>query len=185
MKTKILLMIMLLIGINAKSQITWEQIFNAIAGKTESFKNVTSQVVEVNSIMKFGGITRQVVQVLLPAGTEKWYYRITVLPVSMNYSYQSNETFFYLLKNKKSMEIYSPTLYDKDNINFFIIGHSGDKSSFLSDNAFKSYYTKKNINSFIEGSTLSLDNLWIGIENPNKVHGLKVIVEVVAWGYFN
>ena len=190
MKTKILLMFMLSIGISVNAQSTFEKILGALSGVSASnatFKDVITQTVEVNSLMKFHGITRQSVQVKVPTGTTKLYYRVTVLPVTSTYAYQSNESLLYLLQNKKSMDIYSPTLADNDNINFYFIGHSGDLSSFLegkSCNVLKGSHT--NINSFVDvnETLIKEENLWIGIENPNKVHGLKVIIEVVALGAF-
>ena len=177
---------MLFIGISVNAQSTFEKILNALSGLNESFYEVTTKVVEVNSTMKFNGITKRTFQVKLPAGTTKWYYRITVLPVSSDYAYQNNETLLYLLQNRMSMELYYPTREDHDNINFLLLGHSGDVDSFLTGNIY--HYLKgshADINSFIDESDIIQENLWIGIENPNKVHGLKVIVEVVALGNFN
>jgi len=188
MKAKILFVFMLFIGINLNAQTTFEKILNALAGLNGGFLEVTTKVVEVNSTMKFNGISKQTINIQLPAGTIKWYYRITVLPVSSSYAYQSNETLLYLLQNKMSMEIYSPTRSDNDNINFYLFGHSGDVDSFLTGKDFKILKgSHENINSFIDvdSDLVNLENLWIGIENPNKIHGLKVIIEVVAFGHFN
>ena len=186
MKTKMLFVMMLFIGINLNAQTTFEKIIKALAGLSGSLKNVTTRVVEVNSSSNahmLNGKTRQAIQVVLPAGTKKWYYRITVLDVKSNYSYQSNESFYYLLQNNKSMETYAPM---KDGIDFYLLGHSGEVDSFLKtgNNNFNFLYANTNTNSFIGESTTIQDNLWIGIKNPNTFQGLKVIVEVVAWGNY-
>ena len=84
------------------------------------------------------------------------------------------------------MDLYSPTKYG---IDFFLLGHSGDVASFLEtgNNNFKAYskLTKLNTNSFANYSDFINENLWIGIRNPNQSQGLKVIVEVVTYGYYN
>lgn len=184
MKIKILLIFMLFISANLQAQTTFETIISDLFGLSGSFKNIGTTVVEVNSTSKMGGITRQAIAVSLPTGTTKWYYRVTVMPITMDYSYQSNETFYYLLQNKKTMK--SPTLAPDDNINFYLIDQSSYKTLFLAEKGF-SYHgdgSYKNINSFVAQSTYIPDNLWIGIENPNLMHGLKVIVEIAAWGNY-
>ncbi len=152
-------------------------------------KDLVTQTFVVNSASKArfsGGKTREAIKINLPAGTKKWYYRVTVLDVNSSYSYQNNETFYYLLSNKKYMETYAPT---NEAVDFYILGHSGDVASFLEtgNNNFKTYtsYTKIGTNSFIGECTLNQENLWIGIKNPNSMVGLKVIVEVVSWGNYN
>jgi hypothetical protein len=198
MKTKILLLSLSLciyININAqesKVAKTFSDIYqiihavnNAVNG---SLRDLGSTTITINSTSKAyfgGGHTRGIVQVQLPRGTEKWFYRITVLDVKSNYSYQNNESLYYVLSNNLADNIYRPTT---DGVDFFLLGTSGDATSFseTGNNNF-SYingYSYLNTNSFYEGSNIVQDNLWIGVRNNNKIEGLKVIVEVVAWGHF-
>lgn len=197
MKSKIIILVtfFLLFANISKGQIL-KQIFEALIEeqkKSEATKYTTkdlvSQTIVVNSASKArlsGGKTREAIKINLPTGTKRWYYRVTVLSVTSTYSYQENETFYYILNNKKYMETYKPT---SEAIDFYVLGHSGDVASFLEtgNNNFKVFsdYTKTGTNSFIGSSALNQENLWIGIRNPNSVTGLKVIVEVVAWGNFN
>ncbi len=154
-----------------------------------SLYDLGSTTIDINSTSKAyfgGGHTRGLVQVHLPAGTEKWFYRITVLDIKSTYSYQPNESLYYVLKNNMPDNSYRPTT---DGVDFFLLGTSGDATSFsqTGNNSF-SYidgYSHLNYNSFCEGSNIIQDNLWIGVRNNNKVEGLKVIVEVVAWGHYN
>jgi hypothetical protein len=189
MKAKIIIAFILFgLGINVKAQSTVEDILNALAGKKGSFKEVASKVLDVNSSSNaymLGGKTRQTVQIILPTGTQKWYYRVTVLDIKSNYSYQNNESLFYLLQNNKRFDTYSPMSYG---IDFYILGTSGDVASFskTGNDNFRAYkdYTNTGTNSFISSCSLIQDNLWVGIKNPNSSQGLRVIVEVVAWGYY-
>lgn len=153
-----------------------------------SLQIVATKTIEVNSASKarFGdGKTRDLVKIELPKGTTNWYYRVTVLDINSNYQYQENETLYYLFTNRKAMDIYAPT---RNGIDFFILGHSGDASTFLQtgNNNFRSFqdFNKLNSNSFVGSCNVVQDNLWIGIRNPNSLTGLKVIVEVVALGLY-
>lgn len=197
MKIKIISLItfLLLFSNISKGQIL-KQIFEAFTEEQKKSdaskatpKNLLSQVIIVNSASKArlsGGKTREAIKIDLPTGTKKWYYRVTVLEVNSSYTYQENETFFYLLNNKKYMDNYRPT---NEAVDFYILGHSGDVASFTEtgNNNFKAFsdYTKIGTNSFIGSSTINQENIWIGIKNPNSMTGLKVIVEVVAWGNYN
>ncbi|MDF2449453.1 MAG: hypothetical protein K0R26_1957 [Bacteroidota bacterium] len=198
MKTTIIIATFLLSAFSnfCEGQTILKQILTALQSEGNSpgtnpviVKDVTTQTLIVNSSSNArisGGKTRGVVKVNLPAGTKKWYYRVTVLDAEREYKYQNNETFYYLLNNNKFFETYSPTT---EAIDFYILGHSGDRESFLEtgNNNFKSFsaYTKIGIGSFIGECNISQENLWIGIKNLNTMVGLKVIVEVVAYGNFN
>ena len=170
--------------LNEISQLV-NQVNTAING---SLVDLGSATIEINSTSKAyfgGGHTRGLFQVHLPRGTQQWYYRITVLDIKSNYLYQTNESLFYLLNNRLPDNSYRPTT---DGVDFFLLGTSGDANSFsqTGNNNF-SYingYGYLNTNSFFEGSTIVQDNLWIGVRNNNKVEGLKVIIEVVAYGHF-
>lgn len=157
--------------------------------KKASLLEITNKTLSVNSSSNAyfsGGKTRDVIKIELPKGTINWYYRVTVLDIKSNYSYSYNETLAYLLSNKKTMDTYSPTSFG---IDFYLLGHTGDVNSFLEtgNNNFRSYptFTKTNTNSFVNYSNFINENLWIGIKNPNASQGLKVIVEVVTYGYYN
>ena len=74
----------------SKLETTLEEIFKAVVKISGSIKNISYQTIDVNSSSNaylLGGKTRQVVKVDLPKGTEKWYYRITVLDIKSNYQY--------------------------------------------------------------------------------------------------
>ncbi|WP_345252667.1 hypothetical protein [Flaviaesturariibacter amylovorans] len=153
-----------------------------------SLVNLAVKTIEVNSSSKayFGnGKTREVFKLELPKGTKSWYYRVTVLDINSSYQYQENETFFHLLSNRKNMDIYAPT---NKGVDFFILGHSGDVSSFLQtgNSNFRFYQncSMVGMNSFTGTCELNQENLWIGIRNPNTTSGLKVIVEVVSLGLY-
>jgi len=196
MKTKFLFSVLILcIIFNAQAQSKFERSLNeviqAINQSTGKLQEVTVQTIEVNSISKArfgGGHTRQLVPINLPPGTQKWYYRVTVMPVNSNYKYLANETFYYTLANHLSKEAYSPT---NGGIDFFLLSSSGDATSFseTGNNNFRYLdgYQRLKSNSFIgEGtnSEIGHPNLYIGIRNDNMTEGLKAIVEVVAWGHF-
>jgi len=179
---------------NTHAQSKFDRAFNEVLqvvnNATGSLQSVTTQTIEVNSIAKArfsNGHTRQVVPIHLPRGTQRWWYRITVMDVSSNYSYSNNETFYYDLANRVPTDnMYRPT---NSGIDFFLLQTSGDATTFCQtgNNNFTyidGYYRPQS-NSFIgEGLVPYPDNLWIGIRNDNKVDGLRVIVEVVAWGHF-
>jgi len=194
MKTKLPLSILLFcIFFNVQAQKskiakTFDQVLQLVDQATGSLEGLSSTTIEINSISKAylgGGHTRGVVQIHLPRGTEKWFYRITVLDIKSNYSYQDNESLYNVLRNHLPDNIYRPTT---DGVDFFLLGTSGDATSFseTGNNNFQyiNGYNYLNVNSFYEGSDIVQDNLWIGVRNNNKVEGLKVIVEVVAWGHF-
>lgn len=154
-----------------------------------SIKNIVTKTLTVNSSSNarlYNSNTREVVKLEIPAGTKNWFYRITVLDVDKNYSYQSNETLHHLLSNNKTMNTYAPT---NEGVDFYIFDHSGEVESFkrTGNDNFTAYtpYTKLRTNTFAGDCKLTQENLWIGIKNPNSFVGLKVIVEVVAWGDYN
>jgi hypothetical protein len=197
MKTKILSFgLVLIMSFHVQAQQSkflraLSDVLQVINQATTNVKSITVQTVDVNSIAKArfsNGHTRQIIPITLPQGTERWYYRITVMDVKSNYYYPANETFYYVLSNNVSIDhMYTPT---NDGVDFFLLTTSGDASSFseTGNNNFTYLdgYEKLQTNSFIgEGpnpNTLS-GNLWIGVRNDNKIEGLRVIVEVVAWGH--
>lgn len=178
---------------SVKSQTLGEILKAILAGQQQSqlsLKDVGSTTFVVNSAANArlsGGKTRMAVKVNLPAGTTSWFYRVTVLGKESTYSYQPNESLFYLLSNNKQMDIYNPTT---NGVDIYLLGHSGDVASFTetgNDN-FKSFtkYTRTNSGSTVGSVTDILqENLWLGIKNPNATTGLKVIVEIVAQGKYN
>lgn len=155
-------------------------------GDQIEIRTVVTKTLTVNSASNarlYNSKTRDVVKVELPVGTKKWFYRITVLEIDKNYSYQNNETLFYLLNNRKTMDTYAPT---NEGVDFYILGHSGEVESFkkTGNDSFKAFtpFTKIDTNSFTGECALTQENIWIGIKNPNSFVGLKVIVEVVSFG---
>ena len=192
MKTKnhfLTLVLILITAFSVNAQSTLSDILTALAGQKPSFSNVKTQRFVVNSSgnARFsGGKTRDVVKVELPKGTEKWYYRVTVLEKSSTYEYESNETFYYLLSNNKKADTYSS---GDAGVDIYILGHSGDVSSFkeTGNNSFRCFqkYTRLNTKTTVGviDNTLG-ENLWLGIKNPNSATGVQVIVEIVASGHF-
>ena len=165
MKIKFLLSsILLCVFLNVQGQQskiakTFNEVLQIISQATGTLRDLGSTTIVINSTSKAyfgGGHTRGTVQVQLPRGTEKWFYRITVLDVKSTYSYQSNESLYYVLKNNLSDNSYRPTT---DGVDFFLLGTSGDAASFgqTGNNNFTYIdgYNHLNYNSFCEGSNIN------------------------------
>jgi len=159
----------------------------AFKTETLTYKEIinTTEVVNSSSKARFGGgKTRVAIPLNLPFGTTMWFYRITVMDVSTNYTYPSYDTFISQIKRSgpftvKTNTTYGVDLYLLDDFNVKNFEQTGnDNFSVYSD------YTKLNSNGWVNSSNLIKSNLWIGIKNPNAMQGLKVIVEVVAFGTF-
>src|SRR6185312_15181397 len=157
---------------------TFVEICQLVNQATEGLQDLGTTNIEINSASKAyfgGGHTRGAVQIKLPKGTEKWFFRITVMDIKQNYAYQNNESFYYILKNNLSDNVYQPTT---DGIDFFLLQTSGDVASFLQtgNNNFNYIPASSylNTNSFYGACDIVQDNLWIGSRNNNKVQGLKV-----------
>lgn len=166
---------------------TISDILSAISRIGGKAKNIGTETLIVNSQVKSGignGINKKALKINLPEGTKEWYYRITVLPLNSNFNYQSNETLYHLVSRQKNAEFYS---YSDKGVNIFIFGHSIDVESFKSGGSsyrFYKAYSHKNITAYAGKCDIIKENMWIGIENPNFRTGLKVIVEVVAFGNY-
>jgi hypothetical protein len=161
-------------------------LLNKDEAKATYLKNVMTQTVSINSASKafFSGSTREVLKIDLPEGTTNWFYRITTMDINTNYYYPQDETFYSEITEKKTFTINNKT--DKS-FNFYIIDDDSVNNFRQKGNDnFKYYskYSKKNTQGFIDSCDLKSDNLWIGLINPNIRDGLKVIVEVVAFGNF-
>ena len=162
-------------------------LFNKNEPKATYLKNVMTQTVSINSTSKafFSGSTRAVLKLDLPKGTKTWYYRITTMDINTNYYYPQEETFFTQIFDKKAFTINNKT----DKPLYFYIIDDNEVNNFRqtgNDNfRYYSKYTKTNTKGFIDSCDLISNNLWIGLINPNIRDGLKVIVEVVAFGDFN
>jgi hypothetical protein len=161
-------------------------LLNKNEAKATYLKNVMTQTVSINSTSKalFAGSTRAVLKIDLPAGTTKWFYRITTMDINTNYYYPQEETFFSLIFDKKAFTINNKT---NKSLNFYIIDDNSVNNFRQTENDnFKYYskYSKTNTQGFIDSCDLTSNNLWIGLINPNIRDGLKVIVEVVAFGNF-
>lgn len=190
MKKIIIILVAFLAVPSISNAQTWKDIlqtFVSIAEKsTVSYKNITTTTVEVNSASKWGGDTRKLVDVRLPAGTKGWYYRITPFYVSQSYQYASNETLHYLITN--NVKTYAcPSFGTYCITDNYVFTHSADKTNFDNKNSFGSLpgYKHTGVGTGVYSCDKVQDLLWIGIKNPNNTKGLKVIVEVVAWGYYN
>jgi hypothetical protein len=161
---------------------------NAYNASGPMLQDLGSVVLDVNSASNqfwYGGHTRNYCEIPLPEGTIKWFYRATVMPIESNYNYQSNETLFYLLQNQKQVDLFFPSPYG---VNLLFFTHSGELNSFYqgsSSYAWNNKYNKSNTRTTVGTIDFYQPKFWIGVENNNQFDGLKVIIEVVAMGYFN
>ena len=169
---------------------TLKEIIKTLAGEEKEetvkkvpYKEVLNEVITINSSsneMFSGGTTRQAIRVKLPSGTKKWYYRITPMDVTSTYSYNPRETFFSLLTNNYPLFVNNRTNYG---FNFYIINDYA-LSELNAKRAFNVYsnFTREKTLGFYGECNLTFNNLMICLVNPNLKDGLKVIVEVVAYG---
>ena len=193
---KLILISILFFSINSNSQ-TVLDVLNAMTGNSNNnttqvqkvlYKEVMNEVVNVNSTSKArlsGGNTRQGLKVRLPFGTTKWYYRVTLMNINWNYTYQPRETLISLLSNNDPLFVNNQTDFG---IDFYVLDDfSINNFSQTGNNNFKYYqdFTRLRTRGFYGECNLTQDNLWIGIKNNDISQGLKVIVEVVAFGNFN
>jgi hypothetical protein len=190
---KLILLSILFFSINSNSQTVLE-VLKALSGKTDDvpvvqkvvFKEVMNEVVIINSTsneMFSGGDSRKAMPVKLPPGTVKWYYRITPMDVRTNYYYQPRETFFSLLSNNYPLFVNNKA---QKGLDFYIINDYAE-SDFYAKRSFNRYskFTREKVLGFYGECNLIYNNLMICLNNPNVRDGLKVIVEVVAFGNFN
>ena len=190
---KLFLLFILFFSINSNAQ-TLLDFAKALAGKTDEvpavqkvlYKEVMNEVVTINSTsneMFSGGNSRKALYVRLPLGTTKWYYRITPMDVYANYYYQPRETFFSLLSNNYPLFVNNQA---QKGLDFYIINDYA-ASDFYAKRTFNVYsnYTREKTLGFYGECNLTFNNLMICLSNPNLKDGLKVIVEVVAFGNFN
>lgn len=193
MMKKLFLLFILFFSINSNAQ-TLLDFAKALAGKTDEvsavqkvlYKEVMNEVVTINSTsneMFSGGNSRKALYVRLPLGTTKWYYRITPMDVYANYYYQPRETFFSLLSNNYPLFVNNQA---QKGLHFYIINDYA-ANDFYAKRTFNVYsnYTREKTLGFYGECNLTFNNLMICLSNPNLKDGLKVIVEVVAFGNFN
>ena len=151
-------------------------------------REIVNQTVVVNSSSNArfsGGNSRAGVKINLPLGTTRWYYRITLTGINSYYNYPTQETLFSLISNQKSFFVNNQTNYG---IDCYVLDDFYMHNFLQTGNENFRYYTNyssTNTKGFIGSCDLISNNLWIGIKNPNLTEGLKVIVEVVAFGNFN
>lgn len=149
------------------------------------YKDIVNEVVIVNSNMKArfgGGNTRAAIKVNLPKGTKYWYYRVTVTELNSYFSFSEKETLFYKIKENKTP---SSVQLTNEGIDFYVIDSNSVSDFRQTGNENYRHYTsffKSKTSGFINMSSFISDDLWIGIKNPNMKDGLRVIVEVVAYG---
>lgn len=169
---------------------TLKEIIKTLGGETTEkvfCKNVVNEVVVVNSAMKArfgGGNTRAAIKVNLPKGTKYWYYRITVTELNSYFSFGEKETLFYKIKENN---LPSSVKLTNEGIDFYIIdSNSVSEFTQTGNDNFRHYsnFYKSKTSGFMNMSSFINDDLWIGIKNPNMKDGLRVIVEVVAYGDF-
>ena len=192
---KILLFGILLFTINSNGQ-TLLEIAKALAGKTDDntatiqkimYKEVMNEVVTINSASNArfsGGSSRQGLKIMLPIGTTKWYYRITLQDAYGNYTYQPRENLFSMLTNNFPLFVNNQTDYG---IDFYVIDDFSISNFRQTGNDnFRHYssYSKEKTRGTWGECLLTQNNLWIGLRNYNMSQGLKAIVEVVAYGNY-
>lgn len=187
---KILLLIILFMPIFSNGQ-TLQELYDKLVSKNKNevsklqFKYVSYDIVTLNSTSNEfwkGGSSREAINVKLPVGTLKWYYRITLMEVEQNYFYNTNETLISLLQNNNPLFVNNQTSLG---VNFYIINDYA-KNDFLSGRTFNHYpaYQNENTRGFNGICDLTFSNLMICLKNNNLKNGLKAIVEVVAYGNF-
>lgn len=155
--------------------------------KNSHIKPILTETITLSSITKStfgGGNTRAVVKVNLPPSTKTWFYRITVMDVNTNYSYPESESYYTILKKKKPHIVAGLTtsgidfhILDKSSVNAFLADRKNDFLRF-------SKYSKYETPGFVDNCELISNDIWIGLNNPNLRQGMKVIVEIVAMGYY-
>ena len=171
---------------------TLEELYNKLVNKDKSvdnqvhYKDVMNEIVTLNSTSNAfwsGGNTKSAVYIKLPLGTTKWYYRVTLMDVRQNYIYNSNESLFSLVSNNHPLFVNNQTSHGLD---FYIINDYA-RNDFYADRTFYQYtdYQNENTRGFNGICNLTYNNLMICLKNRNLKDGLKVIVEVVAYGNFN
>jgi hypothetical protein len=186
---KAILIVSLIFTISTNAQ-TLKEIIQTLKGETIEkvfYKDIVNEVVVVNSNMKArfgGGNTRAAIKVNLPKGTKRWYYRITVTELNSYFSFSEKETLFYKIKENKTP---SSVQLTSEGVDFYIIDSNSVSDFRQTGNDNYRHYTsfyKSKTSGFIDMSSFISDDLWIGIKNPNMKDGLRVIVEVVAYGDF-
>jgi len=187
------------LGTTAYSQNTLSEILRIVGEGLNSYNNaynasrpslmdIGTVTLDVNSSSNefwSGGNTRNYCEIPVPAGTAKWFYRATVMPIESNYTYGSNETLFYLLQNNKKIDLYAPSPLG---VNILFFNHSGEVQSFYQGlTTYKSFqqFNKTNTRTAVGTIDIYQPKYWIGVQNKNQLDGLKVIIEVVALGNFN
>lgn len=161
-----------------------EPVFKSTLPTYREVVNVTETVNSSSKARFGGGKTRVAIPINLPIGTNTWFYRITVMEANSSYTYPIQDKFETQLKNSGPFTVKNQTNYG---IDFYILDDFNVKNFKETGNDnFSTYtdYTKLNSNGLFNSSKLIKNNLWIGIKNPNVTQGLKVIVEVVAFGTF-
>ncbi|NVN96063.1 MAG: hypothetical protein HXX18_12345 [Bacteroidetes bacterium] len=181
----IILIISLFIGELSYSQTTLEAVTQTLNGKKWLNKSILNKTYPLNSISKAkfnNGKSKEIIKLDIPEGTYNIFFRVTVLDIKSKYQFPAQETFFATAFEKKGDgNLYKPTnsLFD-----FFIFQFSGDAESFLKDEKYNNNYFKLNTNSFWDKISVKGNNYWIGLRNPNTFDGIKIILEVVAQGYY-
>lgn len=186
---KILLLYLLLFPLANYSQ-SFEEIYNKLMDakkevKKPYYKHVMYEVVNLNSTSNEfwkGGSSKSALRVNLPKGTLKWYYRVTLMDIRQNYTYNPNEYLFSLLTDDHPLFVNNQTSLG---VNFYIINDYAE-SDFYADRNFYTYtdYQNEKTRGFHGICNLTYNNLMICLKNYNLKDGLKAIVEVVAYGNF-
>ncbi len=191
MKKRIFIFLLILSIIPSYSQ-KWENILyevlqgasNAIVQNQVAYKPVGSYVVEVNSATKFMGDTRKVIKIELPNFSEGFYYRITPMYIEYNYLYNNDESLYMNIINRNPKPA-TPNFGTYASVDVFLMDNSADSYKFDNKMSFNYFrvYERIYTSCLIENSAPM--TVYLGIRNPNGTIGLRVIVEVVAFGYYN
>lgn len=181
----IFLIILVFIGKLSYSQTTLESVTQTLNGKKWESRNILNKTYPLNSTSKekfLKGKSKETIKLDIPEGTYYLWFRVTVLDIKSSYQFSEDESYFNSVFIKKgTANNYFPTL---KTLNFYIFDFSGDAESFKNNQLFANCYFKINAISFSDNIKIKGTNYWIGLGNPNTLDGIKVILEVVAQGYY-
>lgn len=176
----------LIIGKISPGQSALETITNKLKGKDKGYKNVLNKTYPLNSTSneRFNkGKSKEVIKLDIPEGTNKLWFKITILDIKSNYQFTEQETFFNSVFEKKE-SIKPPYIPTTSIMDFYIFNSSGDAESFKKNEIYFNCFQKLKTFSFYDSINVKDNNYWIGLRNPNTFDGIKVILEVVSEGFY-
>lgn len=186
MKKITFIFILLTLAFNSYSQrITFQDILNGVSNALNTMGShpqdlfYQSFIVNSSSNAKmFGGHDKMDVQVILPANTINWYYRVTVVEKNSNFEWPINERLISCIQNGTNPRSFATVRIP---INVYLLNNAGDNYNFSTGKRFtyQGPYSVLNTDSFFGQCNLTGD-IWLGIQNVSPMVGSKVILEIVA-----